>query len=202
MADSDITVGQLKNSQIRADKTAFLRKVFKNRLYATSKQYTVLKQDTTGYFRFDYSELDGTDVLWDYSTPLPEEDLIFNDNDSYVNLFTCPSYFETTDWIFDYTNGELTTTINDLVSKDVAKDSSRNFTEVTNTITNYPTNFLTNYSLVIVNATEELSSDWNDTLTITGCESFYFKIKNNNVGETLPMFNQEGVLIILTLRYS
>jgi hypothetical protein len=212
------STGDLRNSLASPEKVAYRRKQFSNKIYATSKQYTVNFYDTTGSFVLGQYLL-GTGILGNrsarygaakygqelYTTPgddFPTTTRIFNDNNILKEMFFRQDDFaDDTDWVFDYTNFQIITTTNDLVSNTFAQDDTQTFSYAENTIENEPTGFTSQYSLKLVTDSGDVAIDWNGSTTFTGTNSLGFKISNSGSGETLDMTNVKGVPIILTIAY-
>lgn len=197
------TTGQLANNTARTDKTSLLRKVYRNRIYASNLKYTKTEYDTDGYFRTGISATGGTDVtLGSGGIPsLSSTTIVWNDNDQYWFMLTNDADLDTSDWTFNYSGGDITTTTNTIISDYIAKDSSRSWTGVTVEIANEITDFTTNYSLTITTDSGDTSASWSGNTTFSGTTSLKFKISNGGSGETLDMFDQEGRPMIIKISY-
>ena len=203
MTSHEIATGELRNSLSRQDKTQYLRKQFKGKIYTTSVQHKYVLYDTTGIFRLDISLLDGPDVLGSSLSALPQTERIFNDNDQLITMFMNQSDFTSgTDWTFNFSAKTITTTTNTAVSEIFAKDSTKSWTNASVTLLNAPSGFETKYSLQLVTDSETKNVGWNGSVTFTGTTTLKYQIVNSGAGETLNMVDSKGVPMILKISYS
>jgi len=198
------STGQLSNNLARTDKTSLLRKVYRNRISATNLKYTKTEYDTTGIFITGVSITGGPDItLGSGGFPsLPTTTVVWNDNDEYQLMFTHDLDLDTSDWTFNYSGGQVTTTTNDIVSDYIAKDSTKSWTSATVEVSGELVDFTTNYSLTLTTDSGDVSASWSGTTTFSGTTSLKYKISNDATGETLDMFDQEGRPMIIKIRYS
>jgi len=184
------TAQDTNNALATPEKVANLNKVFKNDFRVINRKISGKKRTLTGIFRLNHSVLGGTDVLQGDREDLPTEEYIWNDNNTFLEIFNTSTDFVTGTWVFDYSANTITTSDSTLISKSFAKDESKIYTQVEVRTTNAPANLLANYQLQINDGTVDNDIDWNTDSVFTlanGTDELFFKIVNKASGAELVM---------------
>lgn len=218
--------GTLRNSLATPDKIAFIHKRFGNSVKLTTKQHHVTSRDLTGWFVLDTSYLNGTDIApsnIDDFTILKE--YYYNDNNTFVELFTSSTYFESTgidnyhlehvfddtndyldntnnDWIFDYSTRQITIGASNLYSKYVYKGDNY-INRISNTLSNMPTGFTNIVTMYVLTDTEQVELPYNSEITVTPTKTLKLMFVNTTSSPlTINMIGSTGKNIVLRVNYN
>lgn len=86
-------VGKIRNDLASDIEIQTMSKLFRNNLFLYSAFSKIGQRDFTGYFIVGQSEDDGSDIMLESLSTLPEEFEFFNTTNQYVNSFSSNDYF-------------------------------------------------------------------------------------------------------------